>query len=406
MSDAPLEKRLARRRFLESSLAASALTLGGASFPQRPYAQGSPLSPYGVPSPYEKSVVRVPTELTPTSISSWDFTPLQDLHGIITPNGLFFERNHGGVPAIDPSEHRLLVHGLVDNPIVFTMDDLMHYPAVSAIHFLECSGNGLTEWKKPTGKTVQVTHGLVSCVEWTGVRVATILKDLGVQSGAAWVLAEGNDAALMDRSVPLEKMMDDALLVYAQNGERLRPEQGYPLRLLLPGFEGNMSIKWLRRLKVTKEPSYTREETSKYTDLLESGEARAFTFAMEAKSVITSPSGGMVVGRKGLQELRGLAWSGRGKVARVETSTDGGKTWDVAALQEPVLAKCLTRFRAPWKWTGDSAVLQSRCTDETGYVQPTLGELVSARGLNSVYHLNAIQSWAVASDGMVTNVHA
>jgi len=210
----------------------------------------------------------------------------------------------------------------------------------------------------------------------------------------------------MDRSIPLEKMMDDALLVYAQNGERLRPEQGYPLRLILPGYEGNMNIKWLRRLKVTKEPSYTREETSKYTDLLADGKARAFTFTMEAKSVITSPSGGMSVERKGMHEIRGLAWSGRGKIVRVETSTDAGRTWDRATLQEPVLDKCLTRFRTPWKWSGDAAVLQSRCTDETGYVQSNLTELVAARGLDSLYHLNAIQSWAVAADGLVTNVHA
>jgi sulfane dehydrogenase subunit SoxC len=420
MNDAPNGTGVGRRRFLKSSLGAAVATLaakpalaatpaGPASatgLPSRPNDQGAPLSAYGQPSPYEKSVVRVPTDLTPTQISSWDFTPLQDLHGIITPNGLFFERNHGGVPAIDPAQHRLLIHGLVDNEIVFTMDDLMRYPAVSEIHFLECSGNGLTEWKKPTGKTVQITHGLVSCVEWTGVRVATVLKDLGLRSGAAWVLAEGNDAAVMDRSIPLDKIMDDALLVYAQNGERLRPEQGYPLRLLLPGFEGNMNIKWLRRLKVTSEPSYTREETSKYTDLLASGEARAFTFVMEAKSVITSPSGGMVIGRKGEQEIRGLAWSGRGKIVRVDVSADAGRTWEQAALQQPVLSKCLVRFRAPWKWTGESAVLQSRCADETGYVQPTLAELVSPRGLNSVYHLNAIQSWAVASDGQVTNVHA
>jgi sulfane dehydrogenase subunit SoxC len=402
-----------RRRFLSAALAAgSALAAGelaqnaGAADENRPRELGAPLSAYGSPSPYERDVVRVATTLTPTTYSSWNFTPLQSLRGTITPNGLFFERNHGGVPAIDPAGHRLLVHGLVDNPAIFTMDDLRRYPPVSAIHFLECSGNGLTEWAKPTGKTVQLTHGLLSCAEWTGVRVSTLLGDLGVRSGAAWVLAEGADAPLMDRSIPLEKMMDDAILAYAQNGEALRPEQGYPLRLILPGFEGNMNVKWLRRLKVGHAPFYTREETSKYTDLLANGQARMFTFVMEAKSVITQPSGGMQILARGDRAISGLAWSGRGAIRRVEVSTDGGNRWSPAQLQEPILTKALTRFVFPWKWNGEEAVLQSRCYDESGYVQPTLAQLVKVRGINSVYHLNAIQSWHVASDGTVTNVHA
>lgn len=295
---------------------------------------------------------------------------------------------------------------MVDSPRVFTIDDLKRYPPVSVLHFIECAGNGLTEWAKPTGKTVQITHGLLSCAEWTGVKVSTLLKDLGVKPGAAWVLAEGADAALMDRSIPIEKLMDDAILAYGQNGEALRPEQGYPLRLLLPGFEGNMNIKWLRRLKVGREPFYTREETSKYTDVLSSGEARMFTFVMEAKSVITRPSGGLQLQSKGDWPIAGLAWNGRGKIRRVEVSTDAGKTWNAARITEPVQSKALTSFYYPWKWNGEEAVLQSRCFDDTGYVQPTLAELVKVRGLNSVYHLNAIQSWHVASDGAVTNVHA
>ncbi len=401
-----------RRNFLGTAIvagsaaAATKAALAASPLPMRPQEQGAPLSPYGSRSAYENKVVRVPTELTPTQISSWDFTPLQDLHGTITPNGLFFERNHGGVPNIDPVTHRLLVHGLVDNPRVLTMDDLKRYPPVTVVHFLECSGNGLTEWAKPTGLTVQKTHGLIGCAEWTGVRVSTILKDLGVKTNASWVLAEGGDASVMDRSIPLEKMMDDAILVYGQNGEALRPEQGYPLRLLLPGFEGNMNIKWLRRLKVGTEPSYTREETSKYTDLLPNGTARMFTFVMESKSVITGPSGGMHIQAKGQMPITGLAWSGRGKITRVEVSTDAGKTWNAAQLTEPVQSKALTRFVYPWKWNGEEVVLQSRSYDETGYVQPALADLVKVRGLASVYHLNAIQSWHVASDGAVTNVHA
>jgi len=403
---------LARRQFLRIAAATGTATIAArsaqAAMPatvEQGRKVGAPLRPYGQPSPYEK-VVRVSTTSTPTQISSWDFTPLQHLHGIVTPNGLFYERNHAGIPNIDPRTHRLLVYGLVDGARAFTIDDLLRYPAVSVIRFLECSGNTLTEWKKPTAKTVQVSHGLVSCCEWTGVSVKTLLQDIGVDSKARWVVAEGADAGLMDRSIPLEKMMDDAILAYAQNGERLRPEQGYPLRLLLPGFEGNMSIKWLRGLKLTTEPTYSREETSKYTDLLANGKARAFTFVMDPKSVITSPSGGMVVENKGFNEIRGLAWSGRGKIRRVDVSTDGGAKWNEAALQEPVLEKCLTRFRFPWTWAGGSAVLQSRCVDETGYVQPTLQELVRVRGTDSVYHNNGIQSWAVASDGAITNVQA
>jgi sulfane dehydrogenase subunit SoxC len=407
--------RIGRRGFIGGALVAGSVAAGGqlaraadepTALPQRPHQQGAELTPYGSRSPFEKDVVRVPTELTPTKLTSWDFTPLADMYGTITPNGLFFERNHGGVPTIDPKAHRLLVHGMVDNPRVFTLDDLKRYPPVSVVHFIECSGNGLTEWAKPTEKTVQKTHGLLGCAEWTGVMVSTVLNDLGVKPGAAWVLAEGNDAAVMDRSIPLQKMMDDAMLVYGQNGEALRPEQGYPLRLLVPGFEGNMNIKWLRRLKVGREPFYTREETSKYTDLLPTGEARMFTFVMEAKSVITRPSGGMELERKGELPITGLAWSGRGKITKVEVSTDGGKTWNQAQLTEPVQSKALTRFMYPWKWTGQEALLQSRSYDETGYVQPTLAELVKVRGLASVYHLNAIQSWHVASDGTVTNVHA
>lgn len=412
MDKTSLKGRVGRRRFIGGALLAGLATSAAdaaTELPDRPHEQGALLRPYGAPSPYEKDVVRVPTKLnadTDTGLTSWDFTPLGDLHGTITPNGLFFERNHGGVPNIDPAQHRLLVHGMVDNARVFTMDDLKRYPPVTVVHFIECSGNTLTEWAKPTGKTVQITHGLLSCAQWTGVKVSTLLSDVGVKTGAAWVLAEGADAALMDRSIPLEKLMDDAILVYAQNGEALRPEQGYPLRLLVPGFEGNMNIKWLRRLKVGREPFYTREETSKYTDLLPSGEARMFTFVMEAKSVITQPSAGMQLVGKGDRAISGLAWSGRGEIRRVEVSTDAGKTWNAAQLEGPVTSKSLTRFVYPWKWSGEEVVLQSRCYDDTGYVQPPLSDLVKVRGLFSLYHLNAIQSWHVASDGMVTNVHA
>jgi sulfane dehydrogenase subunit SoxC len=413
--------RIGRRAFLGRGaiLAGGAAALGMA--PGRPAAdqsdaslppnvppwttqQGAPiLSPaYGVPSPFEHEVVRRPRAKTRTSTAASSCTPLQDLHGIITPNGLHFERHHAGVPTIDPDAHRLLVHGLIERPLTFTMNDLMRFPAVSRLHFLECSGNSF--WSGTTAKsTVQETHGLLSCCEWTGVPLSTVLAEAGVKANAKWILAEGADAAALSRSVPIEKALDDALLVYAQNGERLRPEQGYPLRLLLPGYEGNMNVKWLRRLKLGDQPFETREETSKYTDLMPDGTARQFTFVMEAKSVITFPSGGLELRDHGFYEISGLAWSGRGRITGVEVSTDGGASWEQARLQEPILTKCLTRFRVPWRWDGGPARLQSRAIDETGYVQPKRPDLVAVRGLNSYYHYNGIQEWQVAADGAITN---
>ncbi len=423
-SDHPRPASLNRRGFLRTGAALTgSLLVSGTSVAATaasPRKQGSPLDippwttqqgkpvnehPYGVPSPHESNVVRELTDLTTTPQSSWNFTPLQDMQGFITPNGLFYERSHAGTPNIDPAEHRLLVHGMVRNPRIFTMQDLLRFPAVSKVHFLECSGNTLTEWAEPKGKTVQQTHGLVSCCSWTGVPVSLLLDELGVKPGAKWVLAEGADGAAMDRSIPLWKMMDDALLAYAQNGEMLRPEQGYPLRLLLPGFEGNMNIKWLRRLEVGDSPWMTHEETSKYTDPMPNGKARMFTFVMEGKSVIVSPSGGQVMPGKGLTEIRGMAWSGYGAVKRVDVSVDGGKNWRPAKLDQPVLPRSLTYFRLPWRWDGKPAILQSRTIDESGYVQPTLEELTTVRGVNSVYHLNAIQSWRIDANGEVSNVH-
>jgi sulfane dehydrogenase subunit SoxC len=366
--------------------------------------QGAPvLSPaYGLPSHFENGVVRRVRDKDPTATAASSCTPLGDLHGIVTPNGLHFERHHAGVPMIDPEQHRLIVHGLVERPLVFTMNDLMRFPSVSRLHFLECSGNGFFSGGTPTS-TVQHTHGLLSCCEWTGVPLSIVLQEVGAKPNASWVLAEGADAAAMSRSIPMAKALDDALLAYAQNGERLRPEQGYPLRLLLPGYEGNTSVKWLRRLKVGDQPFETREETSRYTDLMPDGTARQFTFVMEAKSVITFPSGGQQLREHGFHRISGLAWSGRGRITRVEVSTDGGTTWHPSELQEPVLSKCLTRFRLPWSWDGRPARLQSRAVDETGYAQPRRSELVDVRGLNSHYHCNAIQEWHVSADGAVTN---
>jgi sulfane dehydrogenase subunit SoxC len=332
-------------------------------------------------------------------------TPLQDLHGIITPSSLHFERHHNGVPTIDPARHRLLVHGLVERPLMLTMSDLERLPSCSRIAFLECSGNTWDGWRDAQDVTVQDTHGLTSTSEWTGVKLSLLLEAAGVRREATWMLAEGSDAAGLDRSVPLtDEVLNEAMLCYGQNGEALRPEQGYPLRLFLPGFEGNINVKWLRRLKLGPAPFMTRWETAKYTDLLPDGKAYQFTLVMEAKSVITHPSGRQAI-QPGFHEISGLAWSGRGRVARVEVSVDGGRAWQAATLQEPVLTKCHTRFRFPWRWNGKEAILQSRCVDETGYVQPTRQDLVKVRGQNSVYHYNAIQSWKVEPDGRVRNIY-
>jgi sulfane dehydrogenase subunit SoxC len=405
-----------RRRFLRGSAGIAAVSLSTArhasgtqetAVPEWTRTPGRPiLSPaYGERSSHEAGIVRIPIPGRVNTITAASLTPLQNLRGIITPSGLVFERHHGGVPDIPPEQHRLLLHGLVERPLVFGMEELMRFPSVSRMHFLECSGNTASEWKGK-GQTVQVTHGLLSCCEWTGVPLATVLQEAGVDPRARWLLAEGADAAAMTRSIPLEKALDDALLVYAQNGEMLRPEQGYPLRLFLPGFEGNTSVKWLRRIKVGTAPFMTREETSKYTDLMPDGTARQFTLVMEAKSVILRPSGGQSIRGAGFVEIQGVAWSGRGRITRVDVSVDGGGSWQEAHLQEPVLTKCLTAFRLPWRWTGTPAVLQSRATDETGYVQPSREQLIAARGLDSYYHYNAIQSWRLGADGAVANVHA
>jgi sulfane dehydrogenase subunit SoxC len=413
-----------RRRFIAGSLG-----LAGAAA-SLPFASKAAVPPGAVERPVPADPSKVPgypladesygarsqfeTEVrqrfkTATPLSSWTFTPLQDSLGIVTPSGLFFERSHGGTAVIDPRKHTLFVHGLVARPRKYAMRDLKRFPSISRLLFLECSGNGLTEWSKPTMPTVQGTHGLTSCAEWTGVPLATILNEVGVRSNAKWLLAEGDDASAMTRSIPLEKAMKDCILAWGQNGEALRPEQGYPLRLLVPGYEGNMNIKWLRRLEISDAPFMTREETSKYTDIRPDGKAVQFSFEMEAKSVITSPSGGMSI-EPGFNEITGLAWSGRGSIRRVDVSVDGGSTWREATLQQPVLPVCHTRFRMPWQWDGrGTPILQSRCIDDTGYVQPTLGQVIALRGLNgplgSIYHLNAIQSWQVASDGKVSNVH-
>ncbi len=366
---------------------------------------GVDVTPYGQPSTYENTVVRrnVPW-LTATPESSISFTPLADLQGIITPNGLHFCRHHAGVADINPEDHRLIIHGLVDRQLMFTMADIKRMPAVSRIHFVECAANGGMEWRGAQLEAVQFTHGMISCCEWTGVKMSTLLDEVGIKPAAKWLLAEGADAAGMTRSIPMHKALEDCIVVYAQNGEMLRPEQGYPLRLLVPGWEGNMSIKWLRRIEVGDQPWHTREETSKYTDLMPSGKARQFTWFQECNSVITSPSMEKSIDGKGFVEITGLAWTGQGKIKRVDVSVDGGKNWQSAQIDGPVLDKALTRFRMAWRWDGKPALLQSRAIDETGYVQPEFADLRRLRGEWSIYHNNSIHTWKINTGGDVENV--
>ena len=322
-------------------------------------------------------------------------TPLQDFYGTITPSDLHYERHHAGVPKIDPKNYELVIHGMVERPMKFSLDDLKRFPSVSRVCFLECAGNFRSGKEELTPQDIL---GLTSQSEWTGVMLSTIFKEVGVDPKATWFLAEGSDAAIMTRTIPVSKGWDDAMIVYAQNGEAIRPEQGYPARLLLPGWEGNMNIKWLRRLEISDAPYMTREETSKYTYPVKD-KIRMFSFEMDARSIITYPSYPQKVER-GWIEIRGIAWSGRGMVTRVEVSTDGGKTWEDAKLQGPVLSKAHTYFRHLWSWDGSRTEILSRATDETGYVQPTLQQLADARGTAmGGYHMNPITSWEIRTDG-------
>ncbi len=418
------EKTESRRGFLKniaaSVVAAGALTPAALSAKDDPAIiketewgtkLGWPVDkyPYGLPSPYEHNVVRRTHKL----LSSGDFyasvamCPIQDLNGIITPNGLFFARCHGGVANVNPNEYRLMIHGLVEKPLVLTLDELKRYPSESVIHFIECPANGSTEWRAPQFNTLQFLKGMMSQAEWTGVRLKHILKDVGIKKGAKWVLAEGSDNSHMGRTLPLEKMLDDAMLVWAQNGEALRPEQGYPVRLLVPGWEGNLNVKWLRRLEIGDKPWHAKEETSKYTMLTPSGKAIRFFWPMEVNSVITNPCPDKPwtdLKKGDIVEIEGLAWSGEGTIKGVDISFDGGKTWVEANLKGLVLPKAWTRFSYMYKWEGKPILLSSRAYDDAGYVQPTIDQEVKVMGVEAIYHRNAIVTWEVKANGEVNNV--
>jgi len=362
---------------------------------------------YGMPSKYEAGLIRRQSPgLTQTAAASVSFSPLQGMFGIITASGLHFERHHQGWHDIDPTKHRFMINGLVKTPMVFTMDDLMRLPSVSRIHFIECGANTGMEWANVAVPTVQYTHGMLSCSEFTGVRLIDLLEMCGADlKKGRYLLAEGADGSSMTRTIPMELVESGEVLVaYGMNGEMIRPENGYPLRLVVPGVQGVSWVKWLRRVEVGDKPYGTKDEAIHYIDLMPDGMHRQYTSLQEVKSVITTPSGGQILLDKGFYNITGLAWSGRGKIVRVDVSTDGGINWRQARLEQPVLPKALTRFNIDWVWDGKPAILQSRAVDETGHIQPSYGQLRKVRGTRSIYHNNAIQSWLVNENGEVSNV--
>ena len=365
---------------------------------------------YGIPSPYEHNNIRRVHDL----LSSGDrhatvsMSPLHQQEGIITPNGLFFTRNHGGTAQIDPNKFRLMIHGLVEKPIVLTLEQLKRYPSESRIHFIECPANGSTGWRGPQFNNLQFVKGMMSSAEWTGVKLSVLLEDLGIKPEAQWALIEGSDNSEMGRTIPIEKILDDAMLVWGQNGEPLRPEQGYPVRLLVPGWEGNLNVKWVKRIEFSDKPWHAKEETSKYTMLQPSGKAINFFWPMEVNSIITSPCPEIPwtdLKKGDLVEIGGIAWSGRGTVKTVDISLDGGKNWVEAELKGLVLPKSWTRFSYIIKWDGKKKVLLSRAIDDSGHIQPSIDKLIENVGVEGIYHRNPIVGWEVTSKGVVNNVH-
>jgi sulfane dehydrogenase subunit SoxC len=416
------EARAGRRDFIRGAFAAAAAGLAAGTsraqpagdpnileLPEHSRGLGQPVvtDGYGKPSKYEANVQRRQSPgLTQTRQASVSFAPLQSLFGIVTPSGLHFERHHQGWWDIDPSKHRLMLNGLLAKPMVFTVEELMRLPPVSRFHFIECGANTGMEWGNVAVPTCQYTHGMLSCSEFTGVPLVTLLEMAGAdRKKGRFVLAEGADGSSMTRTIPMELIESGEVLVaYGQNGEMLRPENGYPLRLVVPGVQGVSWVKYLRRVEVGDQPWNSKDETLHYVDLMPDGRHRQYTSIQECKSVVTTPSGGQVLLDKGFYNISGLAWSGRGKVKRVDVSVDGGRNWRTARLEGPVMSKCLTRFNIDWVWDGKPAIVQSRATDETGYVQPTYRQLRAVRGTRSIYHNNAIQSWLVEESGEVKNV--
>ncbi|MEQ9693787.1 sulfite dehydrogenase [Shimia sp. SDUM112013] len=412
-----------RRAFLKGAVAAGG-TVAGASVAK---AAGDPLitevqewasatgegvdaTPYGLPIEFESDVVRRNVEwLTADTISSINFTPIHALDGTITPQGCAFERHHSGAIELRKEDYRLMINGLVDTPLVFTYEDLERFPRENHVYFCECAANTGMEWAGAQLNGAQFTHGMIHNMEYSGVSLRTLLEEAGLDAAGdlkdKWVYVEGADASSNGRSIPMEKALDDVLVAFKANGEALRKEHGYPVRLVVPGWEGNMWVKWLRRIEVTNQAIESREETSKYTDTLEDGTSRKWTWVMDAKSVVTSPSPQSPIKHgPGPLVVTGLAWSGRGSITGVDVSLDGGITWQEARLGAPGTDKALTRFYLDINWNGEEMFLQSRARDSSGYVQPTKAELREVRGLNSIYHNNCIQTWWVKANGEAENV--
>lgn len=411
---------LSRRRLLGGGLAlggtAAAATLGiieearaARAAPEWVTVAGEPVRGYGMPAAYEAHVKRALIQIYKDLAPGFSFsgTPLQLLRGTITPNGLHYEVHHGGRPKLDPARHVLMIHGLVERPLKFDLAALDRYPMVTRVHFLECAGNSFFNaiMDQPMQAGCDMLHGLASNAEWTGIPLVVLMEEAGVKPEGRWVVAVGNDAPSLSRSIPMEKIMADGILALYQNGERLRPEQGYPMRLLLPGYEGNMNVKWVTSLWVTKAPAYTAGESGEYTDLLSDGKALKFSFGMGVKSVITHPSGTMSMSGPGLYEISGLAWSGSGIVRKVEVSADAGKSWAEADLTAPVQSRAMTRFSLPWHWDGGPARLMSRAEDETGATQPTRTDWKKRYAPSNFMHNNAIQAWQISAAGSVENVY-
>jgi sulfane dehydrogenase subunit SoxC len=409
---------LHRRFFLQSGAAiagtAAALSTAhaasiGEAAPPWMLKQGTGFTPYGVPSHWRTNITRIVAANAPPGreVTGSSRTPLQMLEGTITPAGLHYERHHNGVPDIDPDKHELMIHGMVRQPLVFNLNALLRYPMDTRIHYVECAGNsgGIAGAAEPQQVNAGVLHGLLSCSEWTGVKLSVLLEEAGLDPRATWIVAEGADAAGMSRSFPVWKANDDAMIALYQNGEPIRPEQGFPMRVLLPGFQGNTNVKWVRRLKVMDGPMHTRDETSRYSELMPDGKARQFMLQFEPKSLILKPSFGMTMQGPGTYEISGVAWSGTGRVSRVDVSADGGKSWAEAALTGPVLPKALTRFRLPWMWNGQPATLISRTTDEKGLVQPGRTQWLAQYAPRQNFHYNAMQAWGIAADGKVSHVY-
>ena len=418
---------LDRRAFLRGGAAFAAAMTGYAA--ARPAAaepladdpwsleMGAVTPPLQTPSRFEKHVVRTLSNPNNELRNSHARTPHHLINGTITPNSLHFSINHSGLPDIDPEQHRLVIHGLVKQPLLFTVESLSRYPMESRMAFVECSGNSAPMFSsQPLQATVQALHGLVSCSEWTGVRLSTLLEETGMAPNARWVIAEGADSLALHRSVPVKKALDDAMVALYQNGERLMPGNGYPMRLLVPGYQGNMNVKFLRRLKLTDGPAMSYYEGRTYSQILPDGKAYRFHFVQEVKSFITHPSFGHSMKGQGYYEISGIAYSGNGRISKVMVSADGGRSWGEAALQAPVLPKAFTRFRMPWRWDGRPVILQSRAWDEAGNAQPARAEFVAVRGETKKpvtnplsfpnQHYNSVTSWGIGSDGEIKHVYA